>query len=114
MQNKEYDRCQQLLDEILQYRADHMAALANMASLLQRNQLFSDAQFALQQALVIDAERFDLWNNLGNLHLRQQRYAVARICYREVIRLQPSFSLAQAQLVVCEEYLKNRKPMTIH
>ena len=67
----------------------------NLASLLMDEGRFSEADFHLKKAMLINPEAPDVLTNLANLRRRQQRVAEAERHYQRALEIDPDASLAR-------------------
>lgn len=58
---------------------------------------FEEAEKLYKECLQIQQSP-EIWNNLGNVYARMERYAEAVECYRKAIESDPSFTIAQMNL----------------
>jgi len=100
----DFDRSEQLITKALEVHEDdknvQFLAQCFIGLALVKNSLdkADDAIAAYEQALTLTPESTHLWNNLGNLYLKQKNYKQAHDAFEKALKLNPIDTIALTRL----------------
>lgn len=100
------DGMQAYEDAIAHYEAaaairDNTTLHSNKGICLMQLGRYEDSEAAFRNAIRVDAENHNAWNNLGSLYFRQGGYEEALEFAREAIRLNPKMPQSLSTAAVC-------------
>jgi len=91
----------------LRIAPDHVAAIANYANILLREQKFDESLRVVDKALSLEGGNADLWNTRGEVLRHLKQYDAAHKSYERALSLNPK--LAAATLNICNVLMEQQR-----